>query len=263
MFINGVTLRDKLYKKELCLGTWVFIPSPDIIEIIGLAGFDFVVIDMEHSAITLQDAVSMMRAAESRGVSPLIRVPCMDETFIKRALDSGAHGIQLPHVETDKELAEAIHYTKYYPHGNRGMATTTRGGGYTLKNIKEHTVRDNQSIMVIASVESKEGLDNLEEIIKVPGVDVIYIGPYDLSQSLGIPGQVDDPEVLSTMEWAISKIRNGGKFAGSFAENTSRARQLKGMGVTYLSCEADGSLIHTAYENIRREILEKEDTRRI
>ena len=252
--MDKITLKNKLYRGETCLGTWVFIPSPDIVEIIGLAKFDFAVIDMEHSAITLQDAVSMIRAAESRNLTPLIRVSYLDHSCILRALDSGAHGIQLPHIETANDARAAVRYVKYHPIGERGLATTTKGGGYTLKEVKKHVVRENKSSLVVASLESSESLDELDSILEVAGVDVIYIGPYDLSQSLGIPGEVDNPRVLKTMENNIKRIKKAGKIAGSFAQTTKRARQLKNMGVNYLTCEADGSLIRDSFERIRGEV---------
>jgi len=248
-------LKKRLYSGEVCLGTWVFIPSPDIMEIIGLAKFDFAVIDMEHSAITLQDAVSMIRAAESRDLIPLIRVTRLDSSYILRALDSGAHGIQLPHIETKEDAMETVKYVKYHPIGERGLATTTKGGGYTLESVGKHVKTENKSTLIVVSLESKESLDNLEKIIEVPQIDVIYIGPYDLSQSLGVPGEVDNPKVLKSMENNIKKIRKARKIAGSFAKTTNRAKQLKNMGVNYLTCEADGSLIRSAFERIRKDIF--------
>ena len=180
--MNKNTLKKKLYEGKTCLGTWVFIPSPDIMEIIGLAKFDFAVIDMEHSAITLQDAVSMIRAAESRDLTPLIRVGTLGHSPVLRALDSGAHGIQFPHIETKEDIEKVIQYVKYYPIGERGMATTTRGGGYTLKEVEQHVVRENESSLIVISLESKESLNNLDHFFDSPEVDVIYIVTYDLSQ---------------------------------------------------------------------------------
>lgn len=254
--MNKTSLKNKLYNGETCLGTWVFIPSPDIMEIIGLAKFDFAVIDMEHSAITLQDVVSMIRAAESRNLTPLVRVSKLDPSCLLRVLDSGGYGIQLPHIETGEDARRAVQYIKYHPLGERGLATTTKAGGYTLKEIEKHIIDENKSTLIIVSLESKESLRNIESIIDVSGVDVVYIGPYDLSQSLGMPGKVDDPRVLRAMERNIKKIRNSHKIVGSFAENTKRAKQLKEMGVGYLTCQADGSLIRDAFESIRKEIIE-------
>jgi 4-hydroxy-2-oxoheptanedioate aldolase len=255
--MDRMALKRKLVSGKACLGTWVFMPSPDIMEIIGLAGFDFAVIDMEHSAITLSDAVSMIRAAETRGLAPLVRVSSLESTHILRSLDSGAHGIQLPHIETAEDAEEAVRYSKYHPAGQRGVATTTKGGGYTLDNIERHFISENRSSVIVLSLESKESLGDLDRIIEVPGADVIYIGPYDLSQSMGMPGKVDAPKVLKAMETSIRKIRRARKVAGSFAKTAVRARRLKDMGVNYLTCQADGSLIREAFEGIRSGIFKK------
>ncbi len=248
------TLKKRLYDGETCLGTWLFLPSPDIIEMVGCAKFDFAVIDMEHSAITLQDAVSMIRAAETRNLTPLLRVNA-EASCVLRALDSGAHGIHFPHTETKEDIDKIVSYSKYYPVGERGLATTTKGGSYSLDDVAGHVVRENERSLIAISLESKESLDNLDQFTDSEQIDVIYVGPYDLSQSLGMPGQVDDPKVLKAMEEVIKKIRKKGKIAGSFARRPDRAKQLKGMGVNYLTCESDGSCIREAFERIQRDIF--------
>lgn len=253
--MDKATLKNKLYDGKICLGTWLFLPSPDVMEMVGLAGFDFAVIDMEHSAITFQDAVSMMRAAECRNLVPLLRVSWENKGQILRGLDSGAHGMQLPHIETVDDVVEAVRYIKYHPAGERGLATTTRGGGYTLNGIAEHVKAANAAMLLVISLESKESFTNLDAMLEIQELDVVYIGPYDLSQSLGRPGEVDHPQVLKAMEANIKKIREGGKIAGSFARTAARARQLKDMGVTYLTCESDGSLIRSAFERVREDIF--------
>lgn len=199
----------------------------------------------------------MMRAAESRNLTPLIRVSYLDCSSILRALDSGAHGIQLPHIETAEDARRTVQYIKYHPLGERGLATTTKAGGYTLKEVKKHVKNENESSLIVISLESKNSLDNLESIIDVPEIDVIYIGPYDLSQSLGILGKVDSPRVMKAMEKNIKKIRKAQKIAGSFAQTANRAKQLREIGVNYLTCEADSSLIRDAFEKIRRDIFGK------
>lgn len=248
-------LKKKLYSGQTCLGTWMFIPSPDLMEIVGLAGFDFAVIDMEHSPITFTDAISMIRAAESRNLTPLIRASSLDPSLVLRSLDSGAHGIQVPHTENRQDCLDMIRFSKYHPQGERGMGTTTRGGHYSLKNLNEHLPKANAANLVVISLESAESLKNLPEMLDVEGIDVIYIAPYDLSQSLGVPGDVENQKVLRCLEENIRKIRDAGKIAGSFASTPKRARLFKELGVQYLSCQADGSLIRDAFEDVRHQIF--------
>lgn len=249
------TLKKKLYGGQICLGTWMFIPSPDLMEIVGLAGFDFAVIDMEHSPITYADSIAMMRAAESRHLTPIVRVSSLDASSILRSLDSGAHGIQLPHIENKQDCLDAVKYIKYFPQGERGLGTTTRGGNYSLKGIQEHIQKMNATNLVIVSLESEGSILGLSEMLDVEGIDVIYIAPYDLSQSLGLPGEVEHPKVLHCLEKTAQKIREAGRIAGSFASTPRRAKIFKEMGIQYLSCQADGSLIRDAYDSVREEIL--------
>lgn len=248
-------LKKKLYSGQTCLGTWVFLPSPDVVEIIGLAGLDFVVIDMEHSPITYQNIVPMIVAAENKGLIPLVRVSELGGSHVLRTLDSGAHGIQIPHIDTAEQAGNVVKYVKYHPQGERGLAPSTRGSGYTLKT-EGRLLRDtNQAILIVVSLESKMSLRNLPEIIDVPGIDVIYIGPYDLSQSLGFAGEVEHPTVLKTMERIFAKVRKSNKIAGSFANTVNRARRLKDIGVNYLTCETDGTLLRSAFKNLKDEIM--------
>jgi len=237
------------------LGTWVFLPSPDVVEIIGLAGLDFVVIDMEHSPITYENTSSMIVAAESKGIAPYVRISQLNASHILRTLDTGAHGIQIPHVETAEDAREIIQYSKYYPLGERGMAPSTRAGKYTLKTNKELLKKANDETLIVLTLESESSLDKVAEMTNIAGVDVIYIGPYDLSQAMGLPGEVEHPDVLKNMERIFTFINKSGKIAGSFANTPQRARRLKDLGVNYLTCETDGTLLRSAFKDLKYQIF--------
>ena len=199
-------IKNKMYSGEVCLGTWLFLPSPDIVEIIGLAGLDFVVIDMEHSPITYENTSAMIVAAESKGIAPYVRISELSASHILRTLDSGAYGINIPHVETVNDANKIIQYSKYHPLGERGMAPSTRAGKYTLKTNEKILKKENDETLVVLLLESESSLDNVEEMTDIEGVDVIYIGPYDLSQAMGLPGEVDHPDVLNNMERIFSFV---------------------------------------------------------
>ena len=245
-----------MYSGAVCLGTWLFLPSPDVVEIIGLAGLDFVVIDMEHSPITFNDLSSMIVAAESNGVTPYVRVSELSASDILRTLDSGAYGIQVPHVEDRHDAQRIIQYSKYFPLGERGMAPSTRGGRYTLNTNKESLTRANDETLVVLTLESEKSLDNIHELIEIEGADVIYIGPYDLSQAMGLPGEVDHPKVLKQMDRIFALVNQSGKLSGSFANTPKRAGRMKDMGVNFLTCETDGTLLRSAFEGLRQQILD-------
>jgi len=253
--MNKSDIKNKMYSGEICLGTWVFLPSPDVVEIIGLAGLDFVVIDMEHSPITYENTSSMIVAAESKGIAPYVRISQLNASHILRTLDTGAHGIQIPHVETAEDAREIIQYSKYYPLGERGMAPSTRAGKYTLKTNKELLKKANDETLIVLTLESESSLDKVAEMTNIAGVDVIYIGPYDLSQAMGLPGEVEHPDVLKNMERIFTFINKSGKIAGSFANTPQRARRLKDLGVNYLTCETDGTLLRSAFKDLKYQIF--------
>ena len=248
-------IKDKMYSGNFCLGTWLFLPSPDVVEIIGLAGLDFVVIDMEHSPITYENTSAMIAAAESKGIAPYVRISRLSASHILRTLDTGAHGIQIPHVETAEDAKNIIKYSKYHPLGERGMAPSTRAGKYTLKTDKHLLKKANDETLIVLTLESESSLDKVAEMTEIEGVDVIYIGPYDLSQAMGLPGEVDHPDVINKMEHIFSLINKSGKISGSFANTPQRAKRLKDIGVNYLTCETDGTLLRSAFSELKNQIM--------
>lgn len=255
--MNKSKIKDKMLSGNVCLGTWLFLPSPDIVEIIGLAGLDFVVIDMEHSPITYENASSMIAAAESKGIAPFVRISELSASNILRTLDTGAHGIQVPHVETADDAKRIIKYSKYYPLGERGMAPSTRAGNYNLQTNSKLLRKANDETLIVLTLESEDALNNVEKMLEIEGVDVIYIGPYDLSQAMGLPGEVEHPKVLKSMERIFSLINKSGKIAGSFANNPQRAKVMKELGVNYLTCETDGTMLRASYEELKNQIINK------
>ncbi len=249
------TVKERMYAGNVCLGTWLFMPSPDVVEVIGLTGLDFVVIDMEHSPITHSTLSPMIVAAESKGITPYVRVPQLSASDILRTLDSGAHGVQIPHVENVVDARRVINYSKYFPLGERGMAPSTRGGSYTLDATPESLKRANEDTLVVLTLESEASLDSVDKLIEIDGVDVIYIVPYDLSQAMGLPGEVEHPKVLKQMDRIFESVNKSGKLSGSFANTPERAKRMKDMGINFLTCETDGTLLRRAYHNLRQQIL--------
>lgn len=253
MFINN--LKRKLLNGEFCLGTWVFIPSSALIEIIGYSNFDFIVIDSEHAPITHETAIEMFNAAEARKITPIFRVSSLTESNILRALDSGAHGIQVPHIKNKIDTEKCVNYSKYYPIGNRGVAPNARGGGYTYNNAADNMNNANDNSLIVINIEGKEGLDNLDEILETEHIDVVFLGSYDISQAVGHPGNIDHPEVVKAIENASKKILNKKKIVGGFARNKEQMKLLRDLGINYITFSADGSIISEAYSSIRNNFL--------
>jgi 4-hydroxy-2-oxoheptanedioate aldolase len=248
------SFRDRIRDGETVCGPWCVLPSPAVIDIIGKSGADFVILDMEHGAHDLQTIEGMLRAAECTGCSALVRVPGNDEAAILHVLDLGAEGVIVPHIQSAGDAAKAIASAKYHPLGSRGFSPYTRAGGYSLHNVAGHTAVQNERTVLCLILEGKEGIENLDEILALPGisgsVDIIYIGAYDLSQALGMPGQVDHPEVRKHLEQSIGKITRAGIAAGGYVAKTAEDMQwMMAMGMQFITLLPDVTIIYHAFES--------------
>jgi 2-keto-3-deoxy-L-rhamnonate aldolase RhmA len=232
-------LKKKLQAGQTVYGPFMNTCHGSFYEIVGLAGFDFAILDMEHGPLEVQTVEELCRAAQGANLTPIVRVRKNDGPQIQRALDVGSGGVQIPQIETRADAEAAVRGAKYQPWGMRGMSYYVRAGDYAINGTAGVTDRLNDEQMLIVHIEGKRGLENLDEIIQVPHIDVIFLGPYDLSQSFGIPGQVDDPRVVKGMEQATAKIRAAGKAAGTFASNATRAKRWANAGIQYISVGVD------------------------
>jgi len=197
-------------KEKIAAGRPVFgyllqFPAPNLAEAAGDAGLDFVMLDAEHGSLTPGTVEDMIRGAEIVGVTPIVRVPANREEVILSYMDRGAMGVIVPHVNTREDAEAAVAAVKYGPQGRRGM-----GGGRSLRPYRDEEnvfAAANRETMVVCMVEEQEGVDNLDSILDVPGVDVIHIGSVDLSQSLGFVGQTRHPKVLETIDYIIRTVK--------------------------------------------------------
>ena len=243
-------LKRKLQRGEVVLGPFMNCSYPAFIEIVGLSGFDFAIIDMEHGPLSVETAEDLCRAGQRAGLDPIVRVRKNDGPQIQRALDIGSAGVQVPQIETKEQAEAVVHSAKYAPLGMRGISLFTRAADYTVFGLSGITERLNEEQIIIVHVEGVRGLENLEGIISVPHIDVIFLGPYDLSQSYGIPGQVNDPRVVKGMEQAVAKIRGAGKAAGTFAGDVPTARRWMEVGVQYMSLSVDVGIFAQACRDL-------------
>jgi 4-hydroxy-2-oxoheptanedioate aldolase len=229
-------LKRKLAAGETVIGGIVYIPSARLAEIVSLIGFDFVVIDMEHGPIDIGVAEDMVRAAELQGATPIIRITHNSPHLVLRALDIGAHGIHVPDVNTIEDARLAVTSSKYGPDGHRGLAGV-RAADYGLKQtLGDYAPAANRETMVIAHIESEDSVRNLDALLEVEGVDVYYLGPEDISNSLGIPGQSKDPRVVTLVEDAIRQIAARGKIAGCTGGDSVGTRRYIELGARYIAC---------------------------
>jgi 2-keto-3-deoxy-L-rhamnonate aldolase RhmA len=193
-----MNLKQKMINRELTTGSWITIGSTVVAEIMARSGFDWLTIDMEHSAITLDISQDLIRVIDLCGVVPLVRVGHNQPNLIKRVMDAGAHGVIVPMVNSREDAQQAVRSVKYPPDGFRGVGLArAQQYGHDFEGYRKW---NQENSIVIIQVEHIDSVNNLEEILAVPGVDGFLVGPYDLSGSLGVPGEFDHPDVLKALE---------------------------------------------------------------
>jgi 4-hydroxy-2-oxoheptanedioate aldolase len=208
------SLKQRIQQGERVLGSFAFIPSPDIIEIMGLAGFDFVIIDAEHATPDWDALRNMIRAGETRGMAVLVRVPENSPVWIKHVLEAGAQGVMVPFIQTKEDAERAYSFTMYPPQGERGVCPLTRPAAYGLDRLgfQELAQKTNDSTLLIGIIEDYVGMDNVESIVSAsPGLDVIYLGRSDLAASLGVPGRRDHPLVEERIQRAAGLLETSAR----------------------------------------------------
>jgi len=243
-------LKEVLKEAKNVFGPFMKLTDPAVVEIMGFAGFDFVIIDAEHGPISMQNAQNMIRAAESVNITPIIRVGSNDEALILRALDIGAQGIEIPQINSKPDAVRAVKSVKYSPQGERGVCRYVRAANYSSMDKFKYFKSANKETMIIAHIEGVEGINNLDEILSVSGIDVIFIGPYDLSQSLGIPGQVNNPLVVEKMKEVVLKCKQNKVAVGTFVDDVETAKSWVSLGVQYMSFSVDVGILYNASKNI-------------
>lgn len=243
-------LKEKLKNKLNVLGPFMKLPSPTVAEIAGLAGFDYIIIDCEHGPLNVLEAQNMIRAAHLANISAVIRVSENTPYMISRALDIGADAVQVPQISTKEDAIKAVKSAKFTPLGERGVCKYVRAANYTAIDKNEYFSLANQQNLIIIQIEGTEGIKNIDDILEVDGIDVIFIGPYDLSQSLGIPGDVNNVKVEEKMEEVVNKAHKQNIIVGTFVDNLETANKWKSKGVQYISYSVDVGIIYESFKHI-------------
>jgi len=197
-------LKDKLKNRQLTIGSWITINSTSIAEILANAGYDWLVVDLEHSTISIDQAAELIRTIELSGVPSLVRLTSNDANQIKRVMDAGARGIVVPMIKNAAQAKFAVASTRYPPLGNRGVGLArAQSYGASFKDYFSWQADMNDGPVVIVQIEHIDAVEDLKNILNVEGVDAFFIGPYDLSCSMGIPGDFDHPKFIQTMNKII------------------------------------------------------------
>jgi 4-hydroxy-2-oxoheptanedioate aldolase len=238
--------KEKLLSGRRIFGPFVKINSPAVAEMLGLAGFDFAIIDCEHSFFSYAEVENMIRAAYSVGMSTIIRVPSAAEEHILHALDSGASGVQVPGLRTVNEVREAVACAKYYPEGKRGLSLAQRSVKFGFGDKSKYFTASNKATMMVIHIENKEMVEQIEEVCQVPGLDVLFLGPGDLSQSYGKPGELGAPEVIAAVEKSFAVAARYKKEVGIYVGNAADLERYTKMGARYLAWQSDVVLFGAA-----------------
>lgn len=232
-------LKARMAAGETVYGLFINSGSTIAAEIAGMLGFDFVMIDSEHGPTMPEKNRDLITAAEYRNTVPLVRVPNADYNMILRSLDIGAHGVMIPQVNTADKARAVVSAAYYSPTGNRGVAMTRSsdyGCGLPMREIFN---KANERNMVLVQCENIVALKELDEICTVPGVDVVFVGPYDLSSSMGQLGKVDYDSIRETVDLVLEKTRKYGKAAGIFSKNAAEAKKYAEMGFRLVIVSTD------------------------
>ena len=255
----ALSFKESLSTGKTLLGTFLQIPAAECAEIVGYSGFDFGIVDGEHGMLGVDASIQMLRGCDASGLTSIYRVPHLEQQRIGQALDFGASAVMVPNVTTRQEAELAVRAAKYHPNGSRGVCPFTRCGRYNAADeFPDYYSVANESTALVLQIEGIEGIANLEEILDTPNVSAVFIGPFDLSQSMGIPGQVTDARVLNAMKEIVELADSKGIAVGNFAVTPEQAHAYASIGVRFIAYGVDTLVMARIYRDLRRMLLFQE-----
>jgi len=240
-------IKEKLATGNPVIGTWTVIPSLVTTDIVSSSGLDFLIIDSEHGPINFESAQEMCMVCESNNVSPIMRLGGVIESELLRALDIGVHGVQVPNVSSIEETKKIVQYSKYPPQGNRGFSPYTRAGSYSKESSKKLFEESNENTLIAINIEGIEAIENIDSILSVNELDIVFIGTYDLSKALGIPGETTDSKIQETLKDLTKKINKSGKVTGTIATDLKQIDMYLDMGMSYIVYLVDCYVLNKGY----------------
>lgn len=259
---NSTQLSSLLDQGKTVIGTWSLISDPAVVEIFAISGFDFVIIDMEHGPHGFDAASNLIRAAEARGMTALLRPPEVDESAILRALDCGAHGLLVPNITSRNQVAELVRYSFYPPEGIRGHSPFTRAGGFTHQDAAKRMQLINSNLFLGILIEGPDGLAALPQILEefASRLSVVYVGLYDLAKTVGYPGDVKHPEVNRVVHQIVKMVSAHGVCAGALCNDSEMLMEAHKAGVRFVCYQNDTGILREAATSVRdlaRQVEEK------
>lgn len=229
--------RDRLREPAPILTTFSILRSAEAVEIVALAGFDAVILDLEHGPYGIETLGPLVLAARARGIPAIARVARNDAAMIGAVLDAGAAGVLVPQVATPEEAAAAVRAARFAPDGARGANSWVRAADFA--GTPDWFARANAAVAAIVMIEGAAGVENAEAIVATPGLDGVFLGPVDLSHALGVPGEVDHPRVVETMRAVVAAAARSGVATAVFAPTPAGARRWFALGVKMVACGVD------------------------
>ncbi|MDD5922170.1 MAG: aldolase/citrate lyase family protein [Eubacteriales bacterium] len=245
---------DLLKGDEPFLGTFIQSASPEFIEASAYAGFQFACMDLEHTYYGVERCSEMIRAGEAAGLSMLVRVPTLDMVQVKKSLDFGATGIVFPNIDTPEQAEEAVRLCRFSPKGKRGACPGVRAAFYG-KSGPDYYEQQNRDTCVIPLIETSEGVRNFDDILKVPGISAVFLGPVDLSVDMGYPGDLTNPAVMDAILTMIRKAKAAGIPSGALALSPAIAKKFFAEGLRFLSYGIDTILMYQMLSDIKKNVL--------
>lgn len=251
-------LREKIQMKGNAIGTFLGVTNVPLMECLGYTGLDFVIIDTEHGPYDTQPMSDLIKSAELGGMAPIVRIADVTHKEIQRAVDNGAQGIIVPCLRSVDDFKKAVELCKFAPIGNRGFIKA-RGSGFgnepwAAVSLEEYMKNSNERVLMLPQCETKEALDHIEEIVQIDGLDGIFIGPFDLSISMGIPAKFDHPDFKKAIERIMKACKDAGKLCMIYANNTGETKEYMNKGVDAVANSIDTIIFTEAYRTIVNQI---------
>ena len=230
-----ITIRERLRSGEAVFGPFWKTQDLAMLEVAASSGFDFALIDQEHAKHSFSETENMVRGCELAGMHSVVRVADNRASEIIKALDAGAQALMVPQVTTKAEALQVIDAAKYQPLGHRGMDMFCRAARYGFTPKTDYMIAANEYAAIIVQAEGLEALENLPEILTIPEIDCIFFGPYDLSQSMGVAGQIEHPEVKKAISELVMKVKAAGKSCGVYCDTPEQAKEWADLGIQFIS----------------------------
>ncbi|MEZ5277338.1 MAG: aldolase/citrate lyase family protein [Opitutaceae bacterium] len=241
--------RREILERKTRIGTFLNTGSPIAVELAAQSGLDWILIDLEHGMGDWDRLPSLLMAATGRGAVPVVRIPQLRQELFKRAFDMGALGVMVPYIETAEQAADAVRFSRYPPRGVRGVAKFNRAAKFGAC-FEEWLARSHEATLVIAQIETATGLKNVDAIAAVEGIDVLFVGPLDLSVSLGIPQQYNHPDFLAAKARVVDAATKAGKAAGILGLDPEQTSNLAAEGFNFLAVGSDGGYLSQAFAKL-------------